>query len=46
MSHASMSPQERAERGISDSLVRLSVGLEDPEDLWADIRQALEEETP
>jgi len=33
MSHASMPPQERAIRGISDSLVRLSVGLEAPEDL-------------
>ena len=27
--------------GIGDSLVRLSVGLEDPEDLWADLQQAL-----
>ncbi|MDR2489380.1 MAG: PLP-dependent transferase [Desulfovibrio sp.] len=41
MSHAAMPPEERAARGISDALVRLSVGLEHPEDLWADIRQAL-----
>ena len=41
MSHASMSPEERLARGITDSLVRLSVGLEDPEDLIADFDQAL-----
>ena len=33
MSHAAMPPQERAARGISDALVRLSVGLEDAGDL-------------
>lgn len=36
MSHAAMSPADRAERGISDTLVRLSVGLEDPDDLISD----------
>ncbi|MDR2054455.1 MAG: aminotransferase class I/II-fold pyridoxal phosphate-dependent enzyme [Desulfovibrio sp.] len=41
MSHASMPAEERKKRGISDALVRLSVGLEDPEDLWRDLRQAL-----
>ena len=41
MSHASMSLDERLARGITDSLVRLSVGLEDPEDLIADFEQAL-----
>jgi cystathionine beta-lyase len=41
MSHASMSAEERLARGITDSLVRLSVGLEDPEDLIADFDQAL-----
>jgi cystathionine beta-lyase len=41
MSHASMSQEERNERGIKDSLIRLSVGLESPEDLWADFQQAL-----
>jgi cystathionine beta-lyase len=41
MSHAGMPAEERHRRGISDGLVRLSVGLEDPEDLVADIEQAL-----
>jgi cystathionine beta-lyase/cystathionine gamma-synthase len=39
--HHGLSPEERARRGISDSLVRLSIGLEDPEDLIADLLQAL-----
>lgn len=42
MSHASMPLQKRLERGISDALVRLSVGLESPDDLWQDLLQALE----
>jgi cystathionine gamma-lyase len=41
MTHASIPPEKRAALGISDSLVRLSVGLEDAEDLWADLQQAL-----
>jgi cystathionine beta-lyase len=41
MSHASMPPAERHARGISDGLVRLSVGLEDTEDLIADLTDAL-----
>ena len=41
MSHASMSPEERQHRGITDSLIRLSVGLESPEDLWLDFIHAL-----
>ncbi|MDR2160887.1 MAG: PLP-dependent aspartate aminotransferase family protein [Desulfovibrio sp.] len=41
MSHASMPPDVRAERGISDALVRLSVGLESPEDIWADLEAAI-----
>jgi cystathionine gamma-synthase len=40
--HASMSKEEWAEAGISDSLVRLSVGLEPVDDLLADLQQALE----
>ncbi len=40
--HASMSEEERAAAGISDSLVRLSVGLEPVDDLLADLEQALE----
>jgi cystathionine beta-lyase len=42
MSHAAMPPEERAARGISDALVRLSVGLETAGDLIADLKQALE----
>lgn len=42
MTHASISAEERANLGISDSLVRLSVGLEDIEDLIADVDQALD----
>lgn len=41
MSHASMPVEERAARGITDGLIRLSVGLEDIEDLKADLAQAL-----
>ncbi len=40
-SHASLSPQERARAGIDDALVRVSVGIEAPEDLLEDFRQAL-----
>jgi cystathionine beta-lyase/cystathionine gamma-synthase len=40
-SHAGMSPMERRAMGIDDSLVRLSVGIEAPEDLIADLDQAL-----
>nr|BAL58015.1 cystathionine beta-lyase MetC [uncultured Chloroflexota bacterium] len=40
-SHAGMSPADRHQLGISDSLVRLSVGLEATEDLIADFQQAL-----
>jgi cystathionine beta-lyase len=41
MSHGSMPPEERFARGITDGLVRLSVGLEDPEDLIRDLANAL-----
>ena len=41
MSHASYDPSDRAAHGITDSLIRLSVGLEDLEDLRADLDQAL-----
>lgn len=41
-SHAGMSPAEREAMGVSDGLVRVSVGLEDPADLVEDFRQALE----
>jgi cystathionine beta-lyase len=41
MSHASVPPEERTRKGITDTLVRLSVGLEDVEDLIADLQQAI-----
>jgi len=41
MSHAAMPPSEREARGISDTLVRLSVGLEDADDLIADLARIL-----
>ena len=42
MSHAAMPPAEREARGITDALVRLSVGLESAHDLMEDLGQALE----
>lgn len=41
MTHADMGPEARRVAGISDSLVRLSVGLEHADDLLGDLRQAL-----
>lgn len=41
MTHASVPDEQRKELGITDSLVRLSVGLEDTQDLIEDIHQAL-----
>ncbi|MBJ7448306.1 MAG: cystathionine gamma-synthase [Brevundimonas sp.] len=41
MTHAAMTPEARKVAGISDGLLRLSVGLEHPEDLLADLEQAL-----
>ena len=41
MTHASIPPEIRARSGIADSLVRLSVGVEDAADLIADLEQAL-----
>src|SRR5690606_37941605 len=42
MTHAAMSPEARAEAGISDGLLRLSVGIEALDDLQADLAAALE----
>jgi len=42
MTHAAMSPEARYEAGITDSLLRLSVGIEHVDDLAADISAALE----
>jgi cystathionine gamma-synthase len=41
MTHAAMSPEARATAGISDSLFRLSIGLEHADDLLADLKGAL-----
>jgi cystathionine gamma-lyase len=42
MSHASYDAADRARFGIGDSLIRISVGLEDPDDLMADLDQAIQ----
>ena len=39
--HYRLTPQARAELGVTDGMLRLSVGLEDPSDLAEDLRQAL-----
>ena len=41
--HQSFTPEERAEMGVGDGLVRLSVGLEHPDDLIADLLAALDQ---
>lgn len=41
MTHASIPREERIKNGLSDSLIRLSVGIEDAEDLIADLQQAI-----
>jgi methionine-gamma-lyase len=41
ITHEHMTPEERAAAGIDDGLIRLSLGLEDPEDIIADLDQAL-----
>ncbi|WP_133547631.1 trans-sulfuration enzyme family protein [Salegentibacter sp. 24] len=41
MTHASIPKEERAKTGVVDSLIRLSVGIEDEEDLIADLKQAM-----
>jgi methionine-gamma-lyase len=42
LTHRVVEESARQSSGVSDSLLRLSVGLEDPDDLWADLEQALE----
>ncbi|MFD1425803.1 bifunctional cystathionine gamma-lyase/homocysteine desulfhydrase [Kroppenstedtia sanguinis] len=41
MTHASIPPERRRELGITEGLIRISVGVEDPEDLLEDLEQAL-----
>ncbi|MEV0615845.1 aminotransferase class I/II-fold pyridoxal phosphate-dependent enzyme [Nonomuraea sp. NPDC050404] len=40
-SHRALSPEELTRSGIGEGTVRVSVGIEHPEDLWADVSQAL-----
>ena len=42
MTHASVPPEQREQLGIGDNFLRLSVGIEDPDDLMADLAQALD----
>lgn len=42
MTHASVPAEQRAALGITDNLIRISVGLEDADDLIVDLKQALE----
>ncbi|MCL6452226.1 MAG: aminotransferase class V-fold PLP-dependent enzyme [Alicyclobacillus sp.] len=41
MTHSAVPPEARREMGIEDGLIRLSVGLEDVDDIWADLNQSL-----
>ena len=41
MTHAGVAPEDKLAFGIKDNLVRLSVGVENVEDLWWDLEQAL-----
>ena len=41
MTHASIPREERVKNGLSDSLIRLSVGIEDAEDLIEDLKKAI-----
>lgn len=43
LTHRKVDPQVRAELGITDGLLRISVGLEHPDDLWTDLRAALDQ---
>ena len=42
MTHASVDPEDRVKLGISDTFIRLSVGIEDRDDLLNDLKVALE----
>ncbi len=41
MTHASVPREERIKNGLSDSLIRLSIGIEDADDLIDDLKQAI-----
>src|SRR5690606_3233360 len=42
MTHADVSPEDQAEIGLTDKLIRMSIGIEHPDDLLADLEQALD----
>lgn len=42
MTHADVSPKDQAEIGLTDKLIRMSIGIEHPDDLLADLEQALD----
>ncbi|HJU84360.1 MAG TPA: aminotransferase class I/II-fold pyridoxal phosphate-dependent enzyme [Holophagaceae bacterium] len=42
LTHRVVDAQAKKDHGINESLIRLSVGIENPEDLWADLSQALD----
>jgi methionine-gamma-lyase len=42
MTHSALSQEERSKAGITDGLIRLSVGIESVDDIIADIRKALD----
>jgi methionine-gamma-lyase len=42
MTHADVKPEDRAKQGIGDNMIRLSVGVEHPDDLIADLKQAFD----
>jgi cystathionine beta-lyase/cystathionine gamma-synthase len=46
MTHASIPREERMKNGLRDSLIRLSVGIEDAEDLIADLDNAIKKSAP
>jgi methionine-gamma-lyase len=41
LTHRAVDPQAREECGVGEATLRISVGLEDIEDLWEDLEQAL-----
>ncbi|APX97678.1 O-acetylhomoserine aminocarboxypropyltransferase/cysteine synthase family protein [Natronorubrum daqingense] len=43
--HGQLTPEERAEAGVTEDLVRMSVGIENPEDILADLEQAIDAAT-
>lgn len=45
-SHALLTPEQRAEMGVGDNLIRFSVGIENRQDLIADMEQALQKISP